>query len=226
MNTTTAAVPQDVRLVSGVGDRGMHTACLVSLAGWLNGDHDHSDTSECVCPSIRELAIQLNDGAWWDDDAERTAALIPLAARIMGTNHGPELAGKRRALTMAWLRTFVVPHAFEAAAGACERRGFLENASKLREQAKSVADGGSFEDARRIAAAYAYAAYAAAAAYAANAEANADAAYAAAAAYAANAEANADAAYAAAVNAIRRNARKPMRDALKAHIEALCEVAP
>lgn len=81
----TKVMPDDVVLIGGgIGKREAKTACLMSAVAWLAG-LPHSDTPECACAVIRPLAIALNDGNWWRDSAERTAALLPLARRLVGS---------------------------------------------------------------------------------------------------------------------------------------------
>lgn len=48
----------------------------------------------CVCPVVREYAIELNDASWKTDNA-RTAALLPLAERIAKSRSTSEVEMKR-----------------------------------------------------------------------------------------------------------------------------------
>ncbi|MGC4030226.1 MAG: hypothetical protein QM754_00560 [Tepidisphaeraceae bacterium] len=168
---------------------------------------------------IRKLAIQLNDGPWWQDNAERTAALLPLAKKIVGTRGSLDTRKARAKAAANWALIFAAPLALELAAKVTaepHKTKLVEAATKLRENA----DAETAREARAAANAAAAAANAAAA----------NAAYAAAdaAAYAnANAAADAaNAAYAAADAAAyaAAYAKKSIRESLKTLIEQLCEI--
>ena len=213
-------LPADLKLISSVGDRERHTACVMSAVAWIAGE-PLGDAPQCASGVIRPLAIRLNDGKWWRDAAERTAELLPLAHRIVGTNAPAAVEIRRAKRAAEWALTFAVPFALDAAATAVpepHKTKLADFARRMRERADPAL--------ARTAADAAYAAYAA---YAANAADAADAAYAAyAAAYAAaNAAANAanaaDAAAAAAA-ASKLAAKLPLRCALQALIVELIEL--
>jgi len=71
-----------MRLVRGKGspDTG---ACWMSAIAWYAGERDWTDAPECVCETIRPLAIVANDEI--DDDAERERRVGPVLFSVMGT---------------------------------------------------------------------------------------------------------------------------------------------
>jgi hypothetical protein len=70
-------------LVSGIGEPGEGTACLMSLAAQLAGE-GHTDRPRCASPLVREFAIPVNDRM----PREARQRLKPFAPRIVGTNDG------------------------------------------------------------------------------------------------------------------------------------------
>ena len=73
---------------SGVGD-GQTTACVMAQAATIDALRKGktldapTDKMECACPILRCMAIQLNDGNWWDSNEERTEALRPLIPLLL-----------------------------------------------------------------------------------------------------------------------------------------------
>jgi hypothetical protein len=67
-----------IRLISGVGD-GKHTACLMSARSLLDG-RPFSDAHPSAV--LRAFGVSINDASWWDDDAERTRVLLPVALDV------------------------------------------------------------------------------------------------------------------------------------------------
>jgi hypothetical protein len=67
-----------IRLISGVGD-GEHTACLMSARSLLDG-RSFSDAHPSAV--LRTFGVWINDASWWDDDAERTRVLLPVALDV------------------------------------------------------------------------------------------------------------------------------------------------
>lgn len=101
----------NLTLIAGVGD-GKHTACLMSARALLDGRPFGDSHPSAV---LRSLGIRINDGPWWDSDAERTAMLLPLAmderlcaAKCVVT---PEAEADRRRTICDW----AVPYAMDAA---------------------------------------------------------------------------------------------------------------
>ena len=74
-------------LVSGIGEPGEGTACLMSLVAQLAGE-GHTDRPRCASPLVREFAIPVNDHM----PREARQRLKPFAPRIAGTNDGLDRA--------------------------------------------------------------------------------------------------------------------------------------
>ncbi len=91
---------QNLVLVRGVGFSSDNTACLMSAARIFSGEAKLSDPRDdnCsqVCPSVRAIAIKLNDLGCWSSVAERTAELLPLVPMLVGTaTSDPDVLRKR-----------------------------------------------------------------------------------------------------------------------------------
>jgi hypothetical protein len=67
-----------ILLISGVGD-GEHTACLMSARSLLDG-RALSDAHPSAV--LRAFGVAINDASWWDNDAERTRVLLPVALDV------------------------------------------------------------------------------------------------------------------------------------------------
>jgi hypothetical protein len=67
-----------ILLISGVGD-GQDTACLMSARSLLDG-RPFSDAHPSAV--LRTFGVAINDASWWDDDAERTRVLLPVALDV------------------------------------------------------------------------------------------------------------------------------------------------
>ena len=55
--------------------------CFMNVIAYLNGESQITDDSPCVCPTIRPIAIFLNDFA----NDEQRQRLLPYVLRAMGT---------------------------------------------------------------------------------------------------------------------------------------------
>jgi hypothetical protein len=237
-----------IELSSGAHDAPRKGACVMEAVTLLVGE-PWGDHPKCVCPVIAAFCRRLND-AWWPSDKERTAMLLPLAARygadgecapgpVVGTRSTREVERRR----MFMCADFAVRVAAPIALRARKRPDLAEKLEALGE----IVDKASAEKARAAAAAaYAAAADAAddaddAAAYAAysaaysaadsadsadadSADAAADSADADSADAAADAAAAAAAAAAADAYAARWAARKEVYAKAVALVERLCEV--
>jgi len=91
----------DLTLVSGIGDYSAHTACIMSaaVAKWRmeHGEElgEATDSIECIDSPIRQFAIAINDGKWWNSNKERTETLLPFIDQILGTKGSSELTQLR-----------------------------------------------------------------------------------------------------------------------------------
>jgi hypothetical protein len=70
-------------LVSGIGEPGEGTACVMSLVAHLAGE-GRTDRPRCASPVIREFAIPVNDHM----PREARQRLKPFVPRLVGTNDG------------------------------------------------------------------------------------------------------------------------------------------
>ncbi len=217
-------------LTQGIGNYDENKACIMSaaVAKWRmnNGESlgKATDQLECVCPTVRALAIRINDATWWKDDAERTEVLRPFIDEILNTRD-PELIVKRAMLCADRAVRVFAPMALDAL-------GYKEEAAKLRSVAEIV-DRATALAGRRVArdaADYASSASADSAASSADyAAASAAAASSAAADYAAASSADyaaaSAAAYAAAHAAHAAYAKKTLREEAIKLLSDLCEIS-
>lgn len=91
-----------VELVSGPGDPGAGTACLMSLVAGLAGE-GHTDDPPCASRLIGAYVIPVNDRM----PGEARQRLKPFAPRIIGTRDG--LDAERGAILCRVLATEVLP---------------------------------------------------------------------------------------------------------------------
>ena len=96
-------------LVSGMGEPGEGTACVMSLVAHLAGE-GHTDRPRCASPVIREFAIPVNDHM----PREARQRLKPFAPRLVGTNDGLD-RGRAEVLRRVLVET-ILPRA----SGECE----------------------------------------------------------------------------------------------------------
>ncbi len=74
-------------LVSGIGEPGKGTMCVMSLVAHLAGE-GHTDRPGCVSPVIRDFVIPVNDHM----PREVRQRLKPFVPRLVGTNDGLDRA--------------------------------------------------------------------------------------------------------------------------------------
>ena len=152
----------DIKLIAGMGNRDAKELCVMSLAA-LIANEPHTDHPVCACPVLTAVAVQLNDGLWWASDDERTVALKPLAAKLVGTRGTDALALRRADVFVNLALRVWTPRALDYAASIhpiemhCEV--LREHASKLR-GSPTAAHAHADADAAYAAAAAAYAAVA------------------------------------------------------------------
>ena len=96
-------------LVSGMGEPGEGTACVMSLVAHLAGE-GHTDRPRCASPVIREFAIPVNDHM----PRGARQRLKPFVPRLVGTNDGLDRA-RAEVLRRALVET-ILPRA----SGECE----------------------------------------------------------------------------------------------------------
>ena len=96
------------RLVAGVGNYELGTACVMSAAvakfrlslGEPLGSA--CDTLECACPFVSELLIRFNDSLLFKTDEQRTEVLTPFIDKIIGSRNN-DLLDKRIDIYLLWL---------------------------------------------------------------------------------------------------------------------------
>ena len=125
--TPTRILPPDLRLDRGKHDppNGEFAACIVEAAAWVAGE-PWSDHPECVCPVIGAFCREWNDAM---DDEDRQI-LLPYVTRIVGTNHGPQVAERRAWMATDWLVRECAP-AWLRLAGLDEHAHTLERLAAL-----------------------------------------------------------------------------------------------
>jgi hypothetical protein len=62
------------------------SGCFMNVIGYLNGEAQITDQSTCVCPSIRPMAIYINDLAT-DEEREQLLPFIERAMSSATTDH-------------------------------------------------------------------------------------------------------------------------------------------
>lgn len=105
----------NIKLISGVGDREANELCVMSLTALIAGE-PHTDKPVCACPVLTAAAIRLNDGLWWASDEERTAALKPLSAELIGTRSTAAVELRRAGVFVDLALRVWAPKAFDCAA--------------------------------------------------------------------------------------------------------------
>ena len=76
--------------------------CVMECVAWVDGTGPLSDSPVCASPILTRFAIAINDGGWWESNAERTEALMPLVVLLAGSrDESREQA--RAAAIKAWV---------------------------------------------------------------------------------------------------------------------------
>ena len=103
-------LPQEYlpRIIPGSGS---HTSrdsgiCVMELAAWIAGE-PHTDTPECVCPTITRILTAWNDAI--TDGRERQALLNHLIPTVIGTQQGDEVAMTRHYAALNRTVTYHMP---------------------------------------------------------------------------------------------------------------------
>lgn len=125
---------EGIKLINGLGDPLGKELCVMSAVAYMAGER-HGDHPKCACPVVTSLAIGLNDGPWWDDDAHRTRALLPLVEDIIGTRSTSQVTAQRAALAAHVALTEFAPHALDSATGVLRARAMTKHADALEHHA-------------------------------------------------------------------------------------------
>src|SRR5579862_4628985 len=91
---------------------------------------------------LRAIGVRINDGPWWDDDAERTRVLLPLACdeRLCAATCDASVEAERERAhrCAAWALSFAAPFALDQAALALESAKLHDHAKTLRAHAVAL----------------------------------------------------------------------------------------
>lgn len=134
--TLSAGVIDQSRLANITAlDRGTHdpgaSMCAMEAAAYIAGE-PWSDHPECVCPVIGAFMRSWNDAL---PDAERSALLLPLIAKTIGTRGSDALANRRAVVATDWLIRVNTP-AWLRLAGLTEQADALAKLPEITDFAK------------------------------------------------------------------------------------------
>ena len=84
--------------------------CINEVYAFLAGEK-HTDTPDCVCPSIRAVTMRFNDrcGNGPDADARRKRLLVETYLAVLGTRSTPEVARRRVLMGADWSWRIALP---------------------------------------------------------------------------------------------------------------------
>jgi hypothetical protein len=166
-STSTAETPQIIaerlarveRLDNGAHNppNGEFAACAMEAVSYIAGE-PWSDTPECACPVIGAFVRAWNDAL---PDDERTALLLPLIPRLVGTRGSDALSERRSLMAADWLVRAHTP-AWLRLAGLTAQADMLAALPEITSMAQVPSIRGSLEAVRKDAAAAGVAARAAA----------------------------------------------------------------
>ena len=80
--------------------------CALEAVAWL-ADEPWSDQPKCACPVIASFCRSWNDAI--QDDARRTALILPLVPLLVGTRSTPDVEGRRSWMACDWEMRVRVP---------------------------------------------------------------------------------------------------------------------
>ena len=99
-------------LVVTAGSHGKRSEgmCINEVYAFLAGEK-HTDTPDCVCPSIRAVTMRFNDrcGNGPDADARRKRLLVETYLAVLGTRSTPEVARRRVLMGADWSWRIALP---------------------------------------------------------------------------------------------------------------------
>jgi hypothetical protein len=157
-STSTAETPQIIaerlarveRLDNGAHNppNGEFAACAMEAVSYIAGE-PWSDTPECACPVIGAFVRAWNDAL---PDDERTALLLPLIPRLVGTRGSDALSERRSLMAADWLVRAHTP-AWLRLAGLTAQADMLAALPEITSMAQVPSIRGSLEAVRKDAAA-------------------------------------------------------------------------
>ena len=125
------------KFISSSGSVEDKTLCIMSAVAYL-ANEPHSDRPACACPVLTEAAILINDGPWWADANERTAALAPIAERLVGTRSTHEIEHKRSEMFVRACLSEFAPDALDLAAFMLGTAGLADHSNNLLKAAQKL----------------------------------------------------------------------------------------
>jgi hypothetical protein len=137
-----------IKLESGAHGAFEEGACAMELASWLAGEK-YNDHPECVCPVVAAFMRGWNDSL---PDDERTALLLPLIPKTIGTRGSEKLSERRALMAADWLVRVNTP-AWLRLAGLDTHADALSALPEITDMAQVPSIRGPIEAARKDAAA-------------------------------------------------------------------------
>jgi hypothetical protein len=123
-------------------------ACVMEAVAYVAGE-PWSDAPECACPVITAFMVSWNDGL---PDDERSALLLPLIPKLVGTRSTPEIEERRSLMAADWLVRVHTP-AWLRLAGMTAQADALAHLPEITSMEQVPSIRGPIEAARRDAAA-------------------------------------------------------------------------
>ena len=109
--------PQKVSLSRGAHSSPEEGLCTLEVVAMLAGE-EHTDQPKCCCPAVGSFCFRWNDDL---RDDERTALLLPLTSRLVGSIQDEEISRRRAVLAIDWLLRTATPAWLES----CPERRLL-----------------------------------------------------------------------------------------------------
>ena len=94
----------EIELKSGNHEKPEDGMCVMEAVAYFAG-LPFSDEPECVCPTLRSFLVSWND-SMKDEDRQK---LKPYVLKVVGTNHGPEVALARSYMVADWFVRVYTP---------------------------------------------------------------------------------------------------------------------
>lgn len=158
-------ISNDLTLIDGVGDYTLKMGCIMSAANarwsFLKGLDlgKATDRLICVAPSVRTLAIGINDIHWWGDnpaptaEADRTKTLMPYVDKLLETKGDITLELSRAFRCLDFSVRKLTPHALRILGGdehAFESAEQLERLEPLEDFASAASGARALDSSRFI----------------------------------------------------------------------------
>ena len=131
MNITKIIAP--IKLLAGSHTDTWETGqgCFMNVIAYLNGEPQITDQSECVCITVRPMAIFLNDLA----NNEQRQRMVPLILRALGSTTDDKVEIERRLALLVEFAQWQAELAAESATDSAKYAASTEYAAKSAEYA-------------------------------------------------------------------------------------------